>query len=107
MKIILSGKESAWIDKKTAADSPSLRLRLAKPGPWLLDRSEELLKEARGRADARGASQLSGGKHHVRVSTLIKAFLSSLPLFFLPFYFPFLPISLPPSLLFFLNFLSF
>ena len=36
-------------EQQTVADSPSLRLRLAKPGPWLLDSSEELVKEARGK----------------------------------------------------------
>ena len=51
------------MNKQTVADSPSLRLRLAKPGPWLLDSSEELVKEARGKEEARGASQLSGGEN--------------------------------------------
>ena len=96
------------MNKQTVADSPSLRLRLAKPGPWLLDSSEELVKEARGKEDARGASQLSGGKkHRILVSTLIDASLSSLPVFFLPFYFHPLLIPLPLSVFFILNCLSF
>ena len=39
--------------------SPSLLLTLAKPGPWLLDNCEELLKEDWGRLDTSGPSQLS------------------------------------------------
>ena len=96
------------MNKQTVADSPSLRLRLAKPGPWLLDSSEELVKEARGKEDARGASQLSGGrKHNILVRKLIDASLSSLPVFCLPFYFHPLLIPLPLSVFFILNFLSF
>jgi hypothetical protein len=51
---------------------PSLRLSLANPEPWLLDSSEELLKDKGGRADTSGWSQSSAeGKHHHWVSQMV------------------------------------
>ena len=55
----------------------------------------------------RSITVIWGEKHHILVNTLIDAFLSSLPVFFLPFYFHFLLIPLPLSIFFILNFLSF
>ena len=81
-------------EQQTVADSPSLRLRLAKPGPWLLDSSEELVKEARGKEDARGASQLSGRKNTTfRLTHWLTLFCllflsSSFPFTFISFSFP-------------------
>lgn len=47
---------------KQESHSPSLRFSLAKPGPWLLDSCEELLKDNWGKEEANGASQSSAGE---------------------------------------------
>lgn len=50
---------------ETIADSSSLRFRLAKPKPWLLDSSEELLKDTQSKAEASRASQMSAEKSNI------------------------------------------
>lgn len=93
MRILLSEREPWWINKKIVADSPSLRLRFANPGPWLPDSSEELLKDARGKEDASGASQLSVRKTPSSGYHTDESFLTSLPLP-PPYIYPPLPFAL-------------
>lgn len=52
-----------WINERQPADLPSLRFSLANPGLWLLDSSEEPLKEEAGSVDASGWSQPSVGEN--------------------------------------------
>ena len=63
-------REPPWISKRQPADLPSLRFSLANLGLWLLESSEEPLKEEAGSADASGWSQLSVGKTPAQVSTI-------------------------------------
>lgn len=67
---LLKVREPPWISERQPADLPSLRFSLANPGLWLLESSEELLKEEAGSADASGWSQLSVGKTPAQVSTI-------------------------------------